>query len=176
MKIGLVLTYGALLTLGGASAQAALAQMTSNSVQVGARVASFQLAAPKGPTTAAIVYERGDPPSEAEARLIERTLGNGLSVGAMRLVPKRVATDELRELTGARVAFVTKGIDYRSVARAVDGQPILTIGSDLACAQAAHCAVAVTSGAKVQIYVSREACSAARIRFSAAFLMLVKEI
>lgn len=170
------LAHVSLLMVGGGATQAALAQLTPNSVQVGGRVASFQLPAPKGPVIAAIIFERGDPASEQEARTIERTLGDGLSIGAMQLRPRRVATDELERLAGARVAFVTKGINYRSVARAIDGQPILTIGSDTSCVYAGHCAVAITSGPKVQIFVSREACRAAGIRFSSAFLMLVKEV
>lgn len=176
MRTCLVLAHISLLALAGTTAQAALAQLSSNSVQVGARVASFQLPAMRGQVTAAIVFDPGDPASEAEARTIERTLGDGLTVGALRLKPKRVAADNLGELTGARVAFVTKGVNYRNVARSVDGQSILTISSDLACVHSGHCAVAITSGPKVQIFVSREACSAARIRFSSAFLMLVKEI
>lgn len=176
MRVGLLLAQASLAALSGASAQAALAQLSSNSVQVGARVASFQLSAMRGQVTAAIVFDPDDPASEAEARTIERTLANGLTVGALRLKPKRVAEDDLGELAGARVAFVTKGVNYRNVARSAEGQSILTISSDIACVNAGYCAVAISSGPKVQIFVSREACGAASIRFSAAFLMLVKEI
>lgn len=152
------------------------AQMTGDTVKVGGRVASFLQPGLSGPVTAAIIYEPGNDASEREASAIERELGNGLVVGRLTLRPRKVASNTLNELAGAKIAFVTRGTDYRQIASATASRSMLTITSDPACARAGHCTVAIQSPSRIQILVSRVACSAARIRFSAAFLMLVREI
>ena len=158
-------------TIGGASAQ-----MAGNAVQVAGRIATFLQPALSGQVTAAIIYQPGDSMSEGEARAIERSLGTGLVVGSLRLNPKRVAIGSLGDLAGAKVAFVTRGIDYREVARATAPRSILTIGTDPACTQAGYCVVTITSAPKVQITVSKAAARAAHLRFNSGFLMLIREI
>jgi hypothetical protein len=155
---------------------AAHAQMTSDTVAVGARAASFLQPRPSGTVTAAIIYEPGNEASEREARVIERELAEGLAAGSLRLRARRVASTALDELAGARLAFVTRGTPYRQIAAAAASRSVLTISSDLACVRAAQCSMAVQSSPRIQIFVSRTASSAARIRFSSSFLMLVKEI
>jgi hypothetical protein len=152
------------------------AQMGGNNVQVAGRVASFLQPPPAGRIQVAIVYDPGDPASENEARSIERSLGAGLVIGNMLLKPKRVASNSLHGLAGTRVAFVTRGTDYRAIAFAAAARSILTISSDPACAQAGFCTVTISSTPRVQITVSRAATRAAKLKFSAAFLMLIKEI
>lgn len=152
------------------------AQMTGNAIEVGGRVASFLQPGLSGTVTAAVIYEPGDEVSEREARTIERELAGGARVGTLSLRPRRVAANALGELAGVRIAFITRGTNYRQVTAAAAARSILTISSDPACARAGLCAVAIQSAPRVQIYVSRTACAAARLRFSAAFLMLVREI
>lgn len=154
----------------------ASAQMADNAVQVAVRVVSFLQPAPTGTVTAAIIYQPGDAASENEARAIERALGAGHVVGSMRLKPKKVAMGALGELAGARVAFVTRGTDYREIASATAARSILTISSDPACTRAGYCVVTISSAPKVQIIVSKAASKAAKLRFSSGFLMLIKEI
>lgn len=162
--------------VGAAVSGRAHAQMTEDTVKVGGRVASFLQPGLSGPVTAAIIYEPGNDASEREARAIERELGSGLIVGRLTLRPRKVASTALNELAGAKIAFVTKGTNYRQIASATGSRSMLTITSDPACTRAGHCTVAIQSSSRIQILVSRTACSAARIRFSAAFLMLVREI
>lgn len=157
----------------GASAHA---QMTGSTIAMGGRVASFLQPSPSGPITAAIIYEPGNEASEREARTIERELDSGLRVGSLTFRPRRVASNALGELAGARIAFVTRGANSRLVASVTAARSMLTISSDPACTSAGQCTVAIQSRPKVQIIVSRAACMAARIKFSAAFLMLVREI
>lgn len=161
---------------GAATSGSAIAQMTGNTVKVGGRVASFLQPGPSGPVTTAIIYEPGDDASEMEARAIERELGGGLIVGSLTLRSRKVASNALDDLAGAKIAFVTRGTNYREIASAAALRSILTISSDPACARAGNCAVVIQSSPRIQIIVSRAACSAARIRFNVAFLMLVKEI
>ena len=166
----------ALIAAGATTAQLAPAQMTSNSVLAGARTLSFLEPALSGSLIAAIVYQPGNASSEAEAQAIEHALGGGLVVGSMKLKPIRVSADALGGLAGAKVAFVTRSTNYRLIAAAAAQRSIITISSDPACAQAGLCAVSISSGSKVQIIVSSAACKAAKVKFGAAFLMLVKEI
>src|SRR3546814_5927274 len=112
----------------------------------------------------------------SEARTIERALGGGLAVGSIVLKPKRVSSNALDELAGAKVAFVTKGTNYREIASETARRSILTISSDTACTRAGHCVATISSRPRIQIVISRAASAAARLRFSSGFIMLVKEI
>jgi len=159
-----------------AAGEATSAQMVGNTVLVAARVASFLQPALDGQVTAAIIYRPGDTASEREARAIERGLGGGLVVGGITLRPRRVASNALGELAGARVAFVTTGTDYREIAAATAPRSILTISGDPACTREALCVVTISNKSRVQITVSRAAAKAAKLKFNSAFLMLIKEI
>lgn len=152
------------------------AQAAGGAVQVAVRAASFLVPSLSGPVVAAIVYEDGDAASEQEARLIERSLISDGRVKAMSLKPRRVASDALEQLAGAKVAFVTRGTNYRQVGSAAAARSILTISFDSDCARAGHCVLAVSTRPKVQIAVSGRATTAAKLRFSSSFLMLVKEL
>jgi hypothetical protein len=103
-------------------------------------------------------------------------MGSGLVVGALTLKPRMVASNALGQLAGAKLAFVTRGTNYKAIAAAAAPRSILTIGSDPACALAGHCVMAIDSKARVQIMVSQAASRAARLEFKSSFLMLIKEI
>ncbi|UUL84039.1 YfiR/HmsC family protein [Sphingomonas qomolangmaensis] len=154
----------------------AFAQMTDSSVLVAGRVATFLQPTLSGEVIAAIIYLPGAAASESQARAIERALRGGLVVGALTLRPRRVPSTSLAGLAGARVAFVTTGVNYQAVARATASRSILTISSDAGCTQAGHCVVTIISKPKVRIVVSKAASRAAQLRFNSGFLMLVKEI
>lgn len=145
---------------------------------VAARVVSFQQPAPTRDIAAAIIYDPSDSASTAEAASIEKQVGGGLTAGKAIIHVRRVAIGQLATLGSAQVAFVTSGLRdyYAEIAAAAQKNGVLTITSDLGCVSAGRCAVAVSSGAKVQITVSRSASRAARVQFGSAFLMLVKEL
>lgn len=152
------------------------AQSGSDTIQVAARAVSFLQPSLAGTVTAAIVYEPGDADSEREARAIERSLAAHRQTSPIILKPKRVSSASLDQMSGAKVAFVTRGTNYRQVGSAAAARSILTISFDPSCARVGHCVLAVSSSPKVQIFVSRSAAAAARLRFNASFLMLIKEI
>jgi hypothetical protein len=168
--------FTALLAIASMSTGSASEPMPSNAVQVAGRVASFLQPAMSGTVIAAIIYQPGNAASELEARVVERSLGTGLVIGSLRLKPRRVADDALDGLSGTKLAFVTRGADYRAIAAAAASRSILTISSELACTRAGYCMVTISSVPRVQITVSKAATSAAKLRFSAGFLMLIKEI
>jgi hypothetical protein len=155
---------------------AASTPRVDNIVQVGGRVTSFMQPRLTGVIIAAIIYEPGNAASENEARSIERSMGEGMVVGSARLVPRRVSTSALQGLAGARLAFVTRGTNYRAIASVAASRSILTISADPACARAGYCVVAISAAPRIQITVSRAASRAANLRFNSSFLMLVREI
>jgi hypothetical protein len=172
LKIVVCAAGGLAATLWGSAASAEL------NVPVAARVVSFMQPPPSGATSGVILYQPGDAASEAEATAIERAAGSGLTTGKGTLRLRRVPVSALGGLAGARVAFVTQGLrgEQTEIAAAAARGGVLTITSDLSCVQANRCAVAVSSGSRVVITVSRAACKAARVQFGSAFLMLVKEV
>jgi hypothetical protein len=103
-------------------------------------------------------------------------MGSGLVVGALTLKPRMVASNALGQLAGAKLAFVTRGTNYRAIAAAAAPRSILTIGSDPACTRAGLCVMTIDSRAKTQIIVSKAASRAAKLKFNSSFLMLIKEI
>jgi len=149
--------------------------MAPRTALAGARVLSFVQPALSGSVTAAIVYQPGDAGSEGEAQAIQQALG-GAAIGSLTLKLKRVAADSLGGLAGAKVAFITRAVNARLVAPVAAQHGIITISSDSSCALAGLCVVSISSGAKIQITVSKAACVASKVKFGAAFLMLVKEI
>lgn len=163
-------------TIACIAATATSAQPREGAIQVAARAISFLQPSLSGPVTTAIVYNPGDDASEAEARAIERSLRSGGRVGAMTLNPRRVSSNALDQLGGAKVAFITHGTNYRRVGSASAARSILSISFDPACTREGHCVMSISSHPKVQIIVSKAATSAARLRFSSSFLMLIKEI
>lgn len=153
------------------------AALAALNVPVASRVIGFIQPPPSGVVNAAVIFQPGNAASEAEAAAIEQQIGGGVAAGRGTLHVSRVSATALGALAGVRVAFVTTGVrDQQQVAQAAAHGSILTITSDLACAQASRCVVAITGGAQPQITVSRAAAQAAGIRFGSAFLMLVKEI
>jgi len=175
-RIGLWLPASAAFTIIVIAPGAASTPRVDNVVQVGGRVSSFVQPRISGAVITAIIYEPGDAASESEARSIERSMGEAMVVGSARLVPRRVSTSALQGLAGARLAFVTRGTNYRAIASAASSRSILTISADPACAQAGYCVVAISAAPRVQITVSRAASRAANLRFNSSFLMLVREI
>ncbi len=167
-------SIAALAILGGATVS--LGQIAAENVAAAAHVFSFLNPAPSGPAIAAIIFDPANAASAAEAAQIERGIGEGLVVGSARLVPRRVPIAALANLRGARLAFVTQGLraHYAEIGAASRG--VLTITSDRDCVVAGKCVIAVSSGAKTEIVVSRAALSAAGIRFGSIFAMLAKEI
>ena len=170
------LFLASLITLGIAVPSGGATENPSQGPQVAARVVSFLVPPPKGTLTAAIVYNPADPSSASEAASIERDLRGDLKVGSFRLAPKRVVVNALNGLAGAKVAFVTRGVNYAEVAAAAAPLSILTISFDPACAKAGRCIVSIAVARKVEITVSRAARKASNVTFNSAFMMLVKEI
>lgn len=167
-----------LLCAAAAFAAPAYASAIELNVAVASRVISFLDPRPTGQIAAVVLFDPANSASVAEAAAIERQVGNGLAVGKATLRVTRMSVRQASAIGTADVMFLTNGLKDRQdeLGAIAQRNSILTITTDLSCVQAGHCAVAISSGARVQITVSRSACRAARLKFGAAFLMLVKEI
>ncbi|WP_162806243.1 YfiR/HmsC family protein [Sphingosinicella terrae] len=154
----------------------AAAQRSDNTIQVLGRALSFLVPPFSGSITVAIVYEPGNQASVAEAEAMQRALRSGIRAGGVTLRPRMVASNALAQLDGARVAFVTRGINYGRVSAAAGPRSILTVSSDRRCATSGQCVMSISSGGRIQILVSRAAARAANLRFNTSFLMLVTEV
>lgn len=143
---------------------------------VASRVIAFVQPPLSGLINAAIIFDPGNPASEAEAVSIERQVGDGLVIGRGVIRVHRVPIAALGQPGAIHLAFVTAGIrDQQQLAAFAARQGVLTITSDASCVLAARCVLAVSDATHTQITVSRDAAKASRVQFTSAFLMLVKE-
>jgi len=132
-----------------------------------------------GNAVAAIIYDPANPSSKADAEAIRAVIDAGLMApGGVTITAVMVPVSELSKLSTAKLAFVASGtkgsFDAIGVAAAAAG--ILTISADLDCVRANKCVLGVVSSPSVEIYYSKHAGDAAKVSFSQAFTMLVKEI
>jgi hypothetical protein len=144
-------------------------------VPVASRVIAFVLPPLSGTINAIVIFDPNSTASEAEAASIEQQFGTGLAIGRGVIRVRRVPIDALPGLTNARLAFVTSGIRSQALAEFAAREGVLTISSDSSCVQAARCVMSISDQSRTQITVSRTAAHAARVQFTSAFLMLIRE-
>ncbi len=147
-------------------------------VPVAARVISFIQPPPTGIVPIAVLYQPGNAASETEASDVEEALPRGLAIGRARLRIRRVPVWNLEQLNGVRAAFVTTGLraHHDAIAAAAAAESILTISADSACVTSGRCVVGISNTRRTEITVNKLAARRSGIRFSSAFLMLVKEL
>src|SRR5271170_6549116 len=119
------------LALAGLSPSMASADPLKN-IQVAARVLTFLENYPKGRTLIGVVFDPANLGSVAEKNAIMAAIGGGYSAGAVTIVgtPVEAGADD-----GAKVLFVTRGVNYAAVGSNARAKHIITIGSDFACVQ-----------------------------------------
>ncbi len=148
---------------------AACAATSAKDVAVAVRALGFSEPRLTPAAEIVILYEAGDEASEADAKAIR---GGVSGRGAVRLAP----SSELSSISGARVVFLAAGVrNQPAIFAAASRQRAVTISSDMNCVKEAHCVIGVKAQPTVQIVVSRSAREASNVRFSQAFLMLVRE-
>lgn len=157
------------------SATAGDAATSQKDIAVLARVLAFMEPGLTGVVPAVIFYESGDPASEADARFIRAAIANSGLKNA-QLTARLVSSREVGAIAGAKVVFLAAGTSNQAAIFAASAkQGAITISTDMNCVRAGRCVVGVRSTPKVEIVVGRSAREASRVRFSQAFLMLVRE-
>lgn len=145
----------------------------AKNIEVAGRVLTFLENGPTGRTLIGIVFDPASPGSVAEKNAIMAAIGGGHSAGAVTFVGRPV---EAGGDGGAKVLFVTRGVDYAAVGADARAKRIITIGSDIACVRAGNCVVGITTDPTVQIVVNHKAAAAVGASFRAAFRMMIQEI
>ena len=156
----------------------AWAETTRKDVLVMARMISFLSTRPTGPVSIAIVYAPARAESKHDADGLVATLGSGLTVGPLTLVPVLVPVDQLQQMDGATAALVTAGLDddLDAIFRATAARKLVSLSTDFNCVRTARCVVSVRSEPKVDIVVNRAAAEQSSVTFVAAVRLMITEI
>ena len=146
-------------------------------VQVAVRAIAFPAPPPSGSIPVAIIYAPENPVSSADAQALRNWLEAEGRTGNMEVQPILLRITDLSQLTGYRIAFITRGMEstYEKISNAASHNNVLTISTDTNCILNAYCSMTVVSEPKVQITISHLATQAAHVEFSTAFRMLVNE-
>jgi hypothetical protein len=150
---------------------------TDKDIQVASRTIGFIEPSLTGSVATAIVYDKNNAVSRAEAEQIRAALIAQGAVKAAMLKPQLVDVEALDGLASSKIAFVTSGLSGQQsvIFKEASRRGIVTISTDMSCVNAGRCVVGVASSPKVQIVVSRAARAATNAKFGAAFMMLITE-
>ncbi len=150
---------------------------SEKNVTVAARALGFIEPKLSGSVRAVVFYNKGNSASLAEARSIRTALSKKKVKGASFSVTLASAANT-SAASGSKVVFLTRGLKsrHKAIFSAASSARAITISSDLSCVRTNMCVVGVKSSPKTEILVSRSARQKTRVRFSSAFLMLVKEV
>lgn len=152
------------------------AEFTPKDGQVLGRTMGYVGDGMTGTAVVGVVYVPGHPASQREADLVRAVIGEGLAAGRVKLQARLVPVDQLPTVSGVDALYITSGsIGLPPVLQAAQRLRVPTVSTDMACVEAAQCAVGFSSQPTVQIVISRGAADRAGVRFVQAFRMLVTE-
>jgi len=156
----------------------AQAETTRKDLLVMARMISFLSTRPSGVVHVAIVYAPGNAESRQDADGLLATLGSGLTVGSLTLVPLLVPVDQLQTMAGVAAVVVTAGLDsyFDAIFHTTAALKLVSLSSDFNCVRSGKCVVSVRSEPKVDIVVSRAAAELSSVAFVAAVRLMITEI
>lgn len=132
-----------------------------------------------GDVEIAIIYDPANLGSRNDADEVKKIIDGGLDMPqGVKISSLMVPVSDLAKLSQAKIAYVTYGLKggYDAIGRATSAAGVLTMSTDLECVKANICVLGLVSKPSVDIYYSKDAAAAARISFSSAFTMLVKQI
>ena len=131
-----------------------------------------------GTAVAAVVFDPANPASKSDADAIKAALDGGMKAGDVAISGVLVPVSDLSKLASAKIAFVAQGTSssFDKIASAASSNGVLTISTDLDCVKGGKCVLGVVSSPSVEIYYNKAAGDAAKVTFSPAFTMLVKQI
>ncbi len=156
------------------AADAAVATLSPQELQIIGRAVTFMQPPPAGGAIA-VVYAAGDPASRHDADAIAGEIGAGLQVGNLLLQAKEVEVNALTQ-GGFAVAIAASGANGPSLSAAVRAAHILCVTADLAAVHDGSCAMGISTSPRVEIMLNHEAAAASGITFAAAFRMMIHEI
>ncbi len=150
------------------------AETTRRDLEVIGRALGFMEGASGSDRVVAIVHA-GDAAAEAEA--VAALLGGGLSAGRLTLTGRVVEAGDAAGLQGAdAVLLLGSAAGDAALGQAAASGGRLTVSTEVGCATAGVCVMAVQSEPSVRIVVNRAAANAAGVGFDAAFSLMIEEI
>lgn len=164
-----------LLALLAASPIAAQAD-SAKTLAIAGRALSFLEGGPTGKVVLGVVFDPAKPASVAEKNAVMAALGAGYTAGALTMTGKPIEVSAVGGASGVSILYVTSGVNYGAVGAAAKSRRLITVGSDVACAQAGACVMSVAAEPKVDITVNRNAAAAVGATFKSAFRMMIHEI
>jgi hypothetical protein len=135
------------------------------------------------PTSAvhiAVIFDPLNNVSATDTQNIRASMDHDLEMpGGGKFIYETIPITELHRLSNFQIAFLAKGMSmsaYGAIATAASKFGVLTISTDLDCVRNNKCVLGIVSIPTVEIYFSKSAADSSKVSFSAAFLMLVKQI
>lgn len=163
---------GVVLSAGVSAASAA--SLSAQDVQIIGRAVAF-MQPPPGSGAVAVVYSAADPASRRDAEAIASAIGDGITIDGTRRPGRLVEADALRSGQFA-IAIAAAGANGPLLGAAVRAAHVLCVTADLAAVQAGFCAMAVSTGLRVQIVLNHAAAAASDVTFAPAFRMMIREM
>ena len=149
---------------------------TEQDIQIAGRVLHFQEPPFSGEIVVAIVYDRLQPASLAEAKALSELLGSSLPVGNLRLSPRLVEQNQLAGTGSYEAIFETVGVSDQLLSAAMRSHPVLCLTRHLEQVEHGVCVVAICSEPQVVIVVNEMNAGTFGLRFATVFRMMVQEI
>lgn len=170
MSVGLV-------TLAISPISTASAETSKKDLQVASKALNFMVPKISGSAEVAVVFDPSNAISSTEADQIMAIIGDGLKVGKITLTARKVSAADL-SFGGAKMVILTSGAGnvQSAVKAASDNAGLITVSTDESCVQSGNCVMGVKSSPKVKITINLSATTAANIKFSPAFQMMVNKI
>jgi len=147
-------------------------------IQVGTKALPLLTNKMSGDVPMAVVYDPANADSKTDAEGIKKNVDDGIDApGGIKLSAMLVGVGELSKLSTAKIAFLTPGLSahFDAIGAAAAGAGVLTISTDIECVKAGKCILGVATKPSVTMYYSKAASEAAKITFSQAFTLLVKQ-
>ncbi len=149
----------------------------STDLSVGLKTLPLLTEKMSGAVVVAVVFDPAKPNSKAEAESIKAMIDSGMEPpGGIKLTATLVSSNEGHKMAGAKIVYIAQGSCSDAVAATATAGGMLTISTDIDCVKAGKCIIGVVSKPNIEIYYSKAASDAAKIGFSQAFSMLVKQV
>ena len=142
------------------------AELDEKEAKVLARAFGFMVPKPPQPVPVVVLTPAG---SGAKAEAIKAALGPGFKVTVAEGAP-----GSLEGQRGLILADTSPAL-LAAAAKASAGTGVLTVSSDLTCADSGQCVMAVNATPKVSIVVSRAAAERNGVGFDQAFKLMITE-
>lgn len=153
------------------------AALSNNDLQAIGRAVTFQEAAPRGSGVLGILVDPDNRASVSDAAELEEFLKAGLKVDGLTLKVQLIPVTALGsglKLDALLIPDINTDL-YTSIAERLAGVPVLSIGTDPACAKSGACIVSVQTQPRTEILVNSNRAAKAGVRFATAFRMVIKE-